>query len=74
MIKSAVNDNLTTLGQFFMPVFGKVLGLIRDGVNYSIEFVKRLYASTKSRIGGRSLLIGSWCFILKAVWKRCWVH
>ena len=43
-IQNAVKDNLTTLGQHFMPVFVTVLGLIRDGVNYSIDFVKKLYA------------------------------
>ena len=46
-IQNAVKDNLTTLGQHFMPVFVKVLGYIRDGVNFAISFTKSLYASSK---------------------------
>ena len=67
-IKNAVKDNLTMLGQHFMPVFVKVLGYIRDGVNYSIEFAKSLYKSSQET-NRYSTLLGNLVMWLKIAWN-----
>ena len=67
-IKAVIRDNATMLGQFFMPVFQKVLGFIRDGVNVSIDFAKKLYASSQETNRWTTFL-GNVTTILGVVWN-----
>ena len=67
-IQNAVKDNLTMLGQHFMPVFIKVLGWMRKGVDFAIDFTKSLHASSgeTSRL---SDVIGALNTIFQITWN-----
>ena len=67
-IQNAVKDNLTTLGQHFMPVFLEVLGWMRKGVDFAIDFTKSLHASSgeTSRL---SDVIGALNTIFQITWN-----
>ena len=67
-IQNTVKDTATTLGQFFMPVFVTVLGLIRDGVTIGIEFAKQLYESSQESNRWTKAL-GNVKGILGVVWQ-----
>ena len=66
-IKNAVKDNLTMLGQHFMPVFVEVLGYMRQVVEVAIDLVKQFYASSQETSRWTTALENVWG-VLGLVW------
>ena len=67
-IKNTVSSAATELGLRLMPVFRKVLGYMRQGVDVSIALVKQLYASSKET-SRWTLALDNVKLILGLVWK-----